>query len=1225
MLEEVKEKYDEIAQRKRAELEASLEQGLVADPFGGILVTLALSAALSTASYFISRAFAPKVPRQELGKLSGTLQLQNSEQGIFIPEIYGAGPSISLVTGSDPTWQNATNVSTGAGGSITKNAGGSTWNAGASHNTAVNSGDEAFFQFTVGTGYATAGFATIANPTDGGNHFKFAVQWNTDGAVSIKYNNTGSLANVTTWVTGDQFRVELRAGRFRLYKITTGVSAEIIPQNFVFPIPTYPLYMGIAIQFIGAGVSASKVKINSIGDTPNAGRGGVKVPAIIVWSSGIRKHVTTTTQQTGGGKGGGGRTQTVDNITYDIDLGLMFANRGPYNLIREYANADILIDQYVQSDNPSGVYDPTTGADPTYDPTVPPDPQINYPTSNFRVDGDITYSGGAAAGTIQGGGSAFKVYQGTSTQAVDPVIEADIDARYGTGSTPAYRNKSLVRHTALDLSRWGGIVPNITAVWEHTTLKTLDAIYGAMCERVGVLAANSDYSFTGLSAIKSRGLLIAGRAYAPAEVIDDEEIKIAYSYFVTEAEGQIVGYVEGAEPSVTIPDTEVGWLDGDEDLPDIAPEVDTSLVSEITLPREVIVKSLDPDRDWEPDTQNAIRQVTDGQQVELLEVQIVQLADERRATAQRALYKKYVAGSAHKFTLSWKYMYLHPGYRITITRAEGFSHVLRLEKITGGIGLLECEGIALEPSVFIQPANGVFPPGYIPSQAVPAMTVVMFLDTPLLRDGDITNNNGVGQYVVGVPRTGVNQNWQGYALYINRNNEWLIVANSRLAGTLGTIVTVNSLSTNPDVIDTVGSITVDLYGTTATLSSVADADIALNMAVAGDMVFNFATATQVGGFPNRWTLTRLKNGIKNTTSHISAVGAGDRFAFVDNAVTFYPLEDEDINTSRQYRAVSVGQSLEDAAIVTHAYAANGLKGNPVTSISGSFDLASGSLLLDWVDPLAFNAEDSYEVIIRSAADGGGTVKRGPLPVKPLDLQRISTTPPLKALKPSSDYLDLSSYTYISPGGVDIEYTNAEWHTDGLSALVESESTFQIEGGVVIEIQAPSDVDPMFPSFMGVTQTTVGPNKAGWTTNKPGIIDPGATWLDPAPFHIIARGDRFSIHVQPDGAVVYYVNYMGALSDPFHVSKTKLDLSLTYKLQFFNQVLGWSGIIPSAPVLRIRNVRWLRNLPEYVYSDEQQKEDNSGSLPTTIHVGVRKNSSHPLGPPSDWVYASFTRP
>lgn len=959
MLKHFKLKYRELAAKKRAELEAALDRREVHDPITAIvaaisikaiLTSAAISVAVSAASYALSRAFAPKPPKQTLGKLQGTLQLQNSEQGIMIPEIYGAGPAASIVAGSNPTYQNLTNTTSGADGSITKTSGANNvYNAGASHNVTVLTGQDAFIRVIRGTGFAAAGYFDTASPTGSGSQATgmiFGVAWHPAGPFYPVINGVG--IEVGNTVSGDEFTIEVRSGRFHLYK----GAAEVTTFGSAIPAQPASMWFGVIMYTTGAGVSNAKVQINGIGDPPNYAKGGIKVPAMIVWSSGIRKNVSVTQQPTGGkGFGGGGQSQTVENISYDIDFRLNYC-RGPVNLLREWANADVLIDQTSTSLLLTGVYDPTTGADADYDPELPPDPTVNYVLPLDRHNQVIPYDGdGVGTGLVQGGGSSFAIYPGNETQEPDPTEEADVDARHGIGSTPAHRGVSGTVHTNFDLSRWGGIVPNMTAAWEHQTLTNLSLIYGDMCERVNVKTANGDYDWSGLATIKPRGMLIAGRLYAPAEVIGSPEIQTVYNYFVTETEGQLIGFIEGAEPSVTIADTEIGWMDSDADVSDILPEVETIMASEIGLSRQVDVKYIDLDKEWESNTQSDNRQITEGVSTEVMEVQLALLASEARTAAQRKLYRDYVAGSIHKFTLPWTYLYLYPGYKITITRAEGFSHVLKLTSISGGLGVLECEGVAIEPAAFTQPAVGSIILGNPPPQSIPAMTILTLLDTPLLRDGDETNNNGVGFYACGTPRTGVGQSWLGFALYRERNSTWSLIGSSNLPGTIGTIVSATGLNTaDPSVWDRTGVFVVDLYGTSATLSSVTEqdvlADATVNLALFGDMVGQFVTATQVSDFPNRWSLSILLNGRRGTEDHVTDTFTGLRFVLINAAVIFTPAMVTDINGLFSYRGATSGQSLGDAATVDFVWEAEGLQCLAPVNIRGTRN-SIGDLFQEW--------------------------------------------------------------------------------------------------------------------------------------------------------------------------------------------------------------------------------------------------------------------------------------
>lgn len=1219
VIEDLKNQYLALAARKRAEFERALENGEVEDPITilgvtiavkAIAISAAVSVAVSAASYALSRAFAPKPPKLELGRLTGSLQLQNSEQGIFIPEIYGAGPAVSVVTGSNPSYQNNTNGVTGAGGAYTKTSGGTNWNCGISHNGAIAAGQDAFIEVTPNAGYAIFGFTTDASPTANAD-FLVGMQWDTDGAVRVDYNSAlTQIPNVTTWALGDKFRMEIRSGRFRFFKN----QAELTVPGFIQPTLAFPLYLGIACYTSGSGVSAAKVQIGNVGPPLNSGRGGVKIPAIIVYSSGIRKNVTTTQQPTGGGKGGH-PSQTVENITYDIDLGLMFC-RGPVDLLREYGNADVLIDQMDTSTLSTGAYDPTVGADPGYDPSLPPDPQANYILPIDRANNSIPLDGdGVGSGTIQGGGSLFAIYPGNDTQSPDPTIESDIDAKYGTGSTPAYRNHSLVVHKQFSLSRWSGIVPNMTAAWQHQTLITLDDIFASFCERVNVKDADGDYDFSLLSTITSRGMLLAGRLFTPAEVIGSQGIQLAYGYFATEAEGQIVAYPEGSEPSVTINDTEIGYLDNEADPPDIIPEVESILAAEFTLPKQVDVKFIDPDNDWEPNTQSSKRQITDGVGTDLLEVQLTMLKDEARAMASRKLYQDYVSGTVHKFTLPWTYLYLFPGYRVIINRAEGFTHTLRLTSINGGIGVLECEGVALVPEIYTQPAPEITGPGHQPVQLIPAMTIVMLLDTPLLRDGDDTDNNGVGFYMAGTPRTGLGQVWHGFALYISRNGVWSLVDSAGLPATVGTVVSVSGLNTNDSsVFDRSGVFTVDLYGTSASLSSLTETDLlqdaTKNLALVGDMVIQFATATQLSGFPNRWQLSTLLNARRGTENHLSDTFTNKRFVLIDGAVKFVSAQLSDLDGTFSYRAVTAGQSLDDAATVSFVWTGAALKPLAPVNLRGTRD-SDGNLLLEWTRRARIGAGmnphsdvplgeeiEQYDVESYSLSN----VLLRTMRVYPGGAQAAILAPLLPS---SASFITGNNLGEASP--TEAVYASAAQQLTGSGSWVEATMSRASADNVgsFITLTQPPRVSQI--PFLGhpasdyvFTFQRVGSDSGNQHfqiyQRDPTNVLPAILVYDSGS---VGKPAFARIRIAISGTEVrFYWDYTGPSSVPFFVAPAAPMLPL---------VASFWTITTGGAIQRIF-VGTSQNGPSTIYSDDQQKQDNANALLNPARVRVYQVST-----------------
>lgn len=712
-------------------------------------------------------------------------------------------------------------------------------------------------------------------------------------------------------------------------------------------------------KFVGDLLMSSEMGVmipEIYGGAPGDNLGGLPVGGTIIWTSGIRKHTTVTRQPTGGGKmgGGGGSTQEVREITYDLDIATMWC-RGPALVRKEWANADEIYQYVAPAGEGSGVFDPLIPIDDPYDPELPPDPALDYDRPIDRHRGNLVVGGqNQRTGTLlQGAYSSVAIYPGNTTQLVDSTIQAAVDALYGANSTPAYRNRCYTRHANFSLSRWGGVMPNLRAVVEHETLKTLDVICAHWCTRVGILAA--DYSFTNLSAVTSRGIMISGRRYQPSEVMDGL-LKDFYNVIFCEPEGVITGYVRGTTPSVTIDDSEIGWLDTDE-IPDgPMPEIDTSEPDATKLPRRVDVKFIDPEKDWQPNTQGESRQITDGEESQVLEVQVCAKASEARQVAARKLYQAYVE-RPHRFTLSWQYLYLYPGYQIITTRDEGFTYRMELTSIRGGIGVLECEAVDLEPATYAPPVTGAGGQGFeVPPLPVPAMTICALMDVPLLRDKDETINNGSVFYACGTPRTNdTDQVYQGFSLYVNKVG-WERIADFTLPATMGRLRSFTALTTITDtsVFDNTSTVTVDLYGTTQILASASEEDVynGQNAALLGDEVIQFRTATRDGAGPNRWILSGLLRARRATDLETATHVVNERFILLNEAVQPVPINLQDLDQEREYKAVTVGQSLDDAATVDFVWTGKSLQGPTAANFRSDED-SSGNRLIEFEHRVRF--------------------------------------------------------------------------------------------------------------------------------------------------------------------------------------------------------------------------------------------------------------------------------
>lgn len=921
------------------------------------------------------------------------------------------------------------------------------------------------------------------------------------------------------------------------------------------------------------------------------GYGGSWVPAIVGWTSGIRKHVSTTTTSAGGGKfGGRGATTEVREITYDLDWLLIWANKGPYRLLRGKANADVIYDLYgavssyegesassytepyeivaqehasggnevtlqndaggnggivewttVQSDgavtrqlsiyyrtsaNPvdieltinggapdpitlpatnevylshtvpvalndgantvtiqnvdttynigidkiycfpghsatagTGILDPSVDPDDPYDPLAPPDPEVPYTRPIIRWNGmpDLEPTGGETGVMNHGGNAQFAIYPGNTTQLTDPTYEAAIDAQYGAGSTPAYRGRCYEVDHGFYLSRWGGMVPNRTALLEHETIKTKAQFDAFMCSRVGMDSA--DHDFTQLETIRPRGLRIMGSRFEAREPMQAAELPFDIVY--CEQDGVLVGKPKFPfTPVASLTDEDFGWSD-DEELSDgPLTLIDVTEPDETDLPRRVDVKYVDLDRDGEPGLQGYSRQITAGEDNVTLDLQWTFTREEAQALAQKEVYRRHTEKPCRYF-LSWEHLWINVGDVFEATLSDGFTYTILHAKDSGGIGVRQCEGILLDEPLFTQSAVAD-PYGYEqPVVPLPAMTVMSLLDIPIFREGDITNNDGIGWYVVGTPRTGDAQTWQGFILVFYKNGEWHLGAESRIPGTIGTIVSVSDLYSDPNTLDivftvdagtnvftsagnyladgdevtvsntggalpaplvaatsyfvrdksgdtfklaatsggaaidittngtgtnsiNVGKIVVDLYGTTQTLSSVTKADIlgGANLSLFGNMIGNFATASQVGGFPNRWTLTTLLTGQNDTNDQIAGVAAGDRFVLLNEAVKFVPMDLDDLNVEMDYRAVTVGQSLDDAATIPATWTGGNIRPHKISGLIVSQDGMGNWLITFTGNPRPIEKPETYSMLVGDTNDWsdeeGNTVRTLPV-------------------------------------------------------------------------------------------------------------------------------------------------------------------------------------------------------------------------------------------------------
>lgn len=172
------------------------------------------------------------------------------------------------------------------------------------------------------------------------------------------------------------------------------------------------------------------VTSSAYGKNINLAYGTARLNGNIIWSPGIEEVAETTTQEQGKGGGGGSVTQTT--YTYFGTFALAIAEGQADRILRIWADNKLIWD--------------ATGPSP--EEVAAGGPALANILIQKSTQGNRKY--------------AFKFYNGAPTQEIDPLMQADIDGKFGAGSTPAYNDLVYLIADRWPLADFGNRIPNIT-------------------------------------------------------------------------------------------------------------------------------------------------------------------------------------------------------------------------------------------------------------------------------------------------------------------------------------------------------------------------------------------------------------------------------------------------------------------------------------------------------------------------------------------------------------------------------------------------------------------------------------------------------------------------------------------------------------------------------------------------------------------------------------------
>lgn len=900
----------------------------LAEPFS--LTAFLISLAFSAASFAINRFLGPKPPTVTRGTLTGDLYIQNAQEGGGVAEIYGCAGSVAV---QSITWTGLVNCVVNADNSLEKTSGadncfedasGSGDGGGYSVETiAVGADFEVSWNFGSDTeGRMFGGLDDSPNVTDYHTvayNIHVSDQNNTldpfdPHSLFIYENGTFKASFEGIYTHGDTLRI----------RRNSGVVTYWHKQTLLY---TSALTVSNPLHFVGSIACLNKTIDDVMISTPSEDtKGGIKTAGTIIYASPIRK---VTTKEKKGGKGGLAPKQTVETITYYLDIAIL-VGRGRLRLKAIQANADKILDLDADIGSVTGAIDDGSGGATTYDTTLPPAPGSDDNLGIFfgnRTRADVL----GQLGVTLSGGTSVRFYEGTYDQLPDALIQAD----KGVDSTPAFRGWAYCVIENFNLSKYGG-VPTFLFTVENLDICTLADLADSLSERAGIEPGDRDFS--PFDAQQLRGMVIQ-QPTAPREVLELAASPYAAEFYEA-VDGMLTGTYLGGASVATIDSNWLGTQEGAESSVngELGHKIEYRLIDEVQLSRQISLTAYDPAKDYEQGSQPAYRMTGFAAGVRTVNLPMTLTADEMRQAAERELYQEHVARESAATGLPWLYSWINPTDLVTVDGKR-----MRLASVNGAIpGVQEYSFVADEASVYTQSIAGSSGSGSGGAGGVstPVNSIALLIDSVMFRDAD----NKAGFYAAIAPASEMGD-WGGAVLYRDQGAGYEIVDRFLTPAIAG--VLVNSLaSADPTTWDVTNTITVDLYNSDDTLDSSTDLAVlnGANAALIGDEIVQFVNAIQLSA--RRWELTRLLRGRRGSDFDM-AHAAGERFLILDAAVQFIENPLTERNVARNFKAVTSGLNIADVSSTSFDWECRVLMPLSPVSIAGARD-GSNNLTITWI-------------------------------------------------------------------------------------------------------------------------------------------------------------------------------------------------------------------------------------------------------------------------------------
>lgn len=402
------------------------------------------------------------------------------------------------------------------------------------------------------------------------------------------------------------------------------------------------------------------------------------------------------------------------------------------------------------------------------------------------------------------------------------------------------------------------------------------------------------------------------------------------------------------------------------------------------LPRRVVLRHLDANREYDTGEQFAERLNTDAINQADIELPLVMTGGEAAATAETLLYLYWLERYDLSFRLPPDYLHLEPGDVITVTTDDA-SYQVRLTAITYlADGRLECQGKLNDAAIYTAAALGEEGQSTGAGLSITGGTLYELLDLPLLSDADDRAGFPVAM-------TGYLAGWPGGILFRTDDGQtWQSLQGFTAPGAVMGYATNSIGAGRTDLIDKASRLTVALYsGELASVTEAAMLNGANHFAygVHGRWEIIAAQNCVLQG-DGSYVLTDLLRGRQGTEWACGLHQVNDKLILLDAArLAFVGATLDSIGLERTYRGITSGKTIDTDADRRFAYGANNLECLSPVYLNGNRHPTTNDWSLNWirrtrvggawrnfVDATLGEAAESYEIDIFDGP-GYGTVKR----------------------------------------------------------------------------------------------------------------------------------------------------------------------------------------------------------------------------------------------------------